>query len=58
VESVQRLHFPRRQADGAQWGHLIFQLLKRQEIKWQRLGHPKKLREVKMPAWLALQMAL
>jgi transposase-like protein len=37
--------------------HLIFQLLKRQEGKWQRLSHPEKLREVKMPAWLALQAA-
>jgi transposase-like protein len=37
--------------------HLIFQLLKRQEGRWQRLSHPEKLREVKMPAWLALQAA-
>jgi transposase-like protein len=37
--------------------HLLFQLLKRQEGKWQRLSHPEKLREVKMPAWLALQAA-
>ena len=35
--------------------HLLFQLLKRQEQKWQRLSHPEKLREVKMPSYLALQ---
>ena len=37
--------------------HLIFQLMKRQEQKWQRLSHPEKFREVKMPAYLALQAA-
>lgn len=37
--------------------HLIFQLLQRQEGKWQRLSHPEKLRQVKMPAYLALQAA-
>ena len=38
--------------------HLIFQLLRRQESKWRRLSHPEKLREVKMPSYLALQAAL
>lgn len=37
--------------------HLLFQLLKRQEGKWQRLSHPEKLREVKMPSYLSLQAA-
>jgi transposase-like protein len=37
--------------------HLIFQLLKRQEAKWQRLSHPEKLRNVKMPSYLMLQSA-
>ncbi len=37
--------------------HLLFQLLKRQEGKWQRLSHPEKLREVKMPSYLRLQAA-
>ena len=35
--------------------HLLFQLLKRQEQKWQRLSHPEKRREVKMPSYLRLQ---
>jgi putative transposase len=30
--------------------HLIFQLIKRQETKWQRLSHPEKLRTVKLPS--------
>jgi putative transposase len=30
--------------------HLIFQLLKRQQQKWQRLSHPEKLRTVKLPS--------
>jgi transposase-like protein len=30
--------------------HLIFQLLKRQATKWQRLSHPEKLRTVKLPS--------
>ncbi len=33
--------------------HLIFQLVKRQEGKWQRLSHPEKLRTVSLPALLA-----
>jgi putative transposase len=33
--------------------HLIFQLLKRQESKWQRLSYPEKLRTVKLPSKLA-----
>lgn len=37
--------------------HLIFQLLKRQEERWRRLSHPEKLREVKMPSYLAFQAA-
>ena len=37
--------------------HLLFQLLQRQEQKWQRLSHPEKLREVKMPSYLSLQAA-
>ena len=37
--------------------HLIFQLMKRQEEKWQRLSHPEKLREIKLPAYLARQAA-
>ena len=32
--------------------HLIFQLLKRQEAKWQRLSHPEQLRTVKLPSSL------
>ncbi|MBA3573020.1 MAG: IS256 family transposase [Pyrinomonadaceae bacterium] len=30
--------------------HLIFQLIKRQEPKWQRISHAEKLRYVKLPA--------
>lgn len=30
--------------------HLIFQLIKRQEQKWQRISHAEKLRYVKLPA--------
>ena len=37
--------------------YLLFQLRPRQEQKWQRLSHPEKFREVKMPAYLALQAA-
>lgn len=37
--------------------YLLFQLLQRQERKWQRLSHPEKLREVKMPSYLMLQAA-
>ena len=37
--------------------HLIFQLLQRQEKKWQRLSQPEKLHTVKMPSSLALRAA-
>lgn len=30
--------------------HLIFQLIKRQESKWQRISYPEKLRTVKLPS--------
>jgi transposase-like protein len=30
--------------------HLIFQLIKRQEQRWQRISHAEKLRSVKLPA--------
>ncbi len=33
--------------------HIIFQLVRRQEQKWQRLSHPEKLRTVQLPALLA-----
>ena len=33
--------------------HLIFQLISRQEPKWQRLSHAEKLRYVTLPASLA-----
>jgi transposase-like protein len=33
--------------------HIIFQLLKRQERKWQRISYPEKLRTVKLPSKLA-----
>lgn len=37
--------------------HLLFQLLKRQEAKWQRLSYPEKLREVTLPDVAASQVA-
>lgn len=33
--------------------HIIYQLLKRQEEKWQRISYPEKLRTVKLPSKLA-----
>jgi len=34
--------------------HIIYQLLKRQETKWQRISYPEKLRTVKLPSKLAV----
>ena len=37
--------------------HLIFQLIKRQEQKWQRISHAEKLRYVKLPSQQAAMVA-
>ena len=56
VTSLQLRTNARKRLPTARSGvHLLFQLLKRQEQKWQRLSHPEKRREVKMPSYLRLQ---